>query len=185
MRDYELVYIVNPQLIDENLTGVLEKVSQFISSRGGQVDRVDTWGRRRLAYPIATFREGTYILTQFKMDPAQAPDLENSLRTSEEIIRHLMIRLDEAQVRARQQQLAQQKQREEQERAQREQAVVQAAAQAAAAQAAAQQAAAEAAQAPAPEATPEAAPEAAPAEAVEQPAEEAQEQAPEESPETS
>ena len=64
MRDYELVYIVNPQLIEENLTGVLEKVSQFISNRGGQVDRVDTWGRRRLAYQIGAFREGTYVLTQ-------------------------------------------------------------------------------------------------------------------------
>lgn len=152
MRDYELVYIINPQLVDDGLTGVMEKVSQFIATRGGQVDRVDTWGRRRLAYPIGSFREGTYVLTQFKMEPTQAAELETSLRTAEDIIRHLVIRLDEAQVKQRQQQLLQQQQREEQERLRREQAAAQAAAhaqeaaaQAAAAQEAATQAAAQAA----------------------------------------
>ncbi|MDO8688683.1 MAG: 30S ribosomal protein S6 [Dehalococcoidia bacterium] len=132
MRDYELVFIVSPQVIDESLTGVVEKVSQFIGSRGGQVERMDSWGKRRLAYPIGPFREGMYFLAQFKMDPVQAPDLEVSLHTTEEIIRHLVIRLDEAQVKQRLRQLAQQKEREEQEKARREQAATQAAAQAAA-----------------------------------------------------
>ncbi len=130
MRDYELVFIVSPQVIDESLTGVVEKVSQFIASRGGQVDRMDAWGKRRLAYPIGPFREGMYFLAQFKMDPVQAPDLEVSMHTTEEIIRHLVIRLDEAQVKQRLRQLAQQKEREDQERARREQAAAQAAAQA-------------------------------------------------------
>lgn len=182
MRDYELVYIVNPQVVDENLTGVVEKVSQFISSRGGHVDRVDSWGKRRLAYPIMSFREGIYMLTQFKMDPSNAQDLENSLRTSEEIIRHLVIRLDEAQVRQRQLQLQQQKEREAQEKLRREQAAAQAAAaqvaaQEAAAQAAAQEAAQREAQAAAQAEQP--AVEAGTAEA------EAEQPAPEESPETS
>lgn len=184
MRDYELVYIVSPQVVEESLTGVVEKVSQFIATRGGQIDRVDSWGKRRLAYPIASFREGTYVLTQFKMDPAQAPDLESSLRTSEEIIRHLVIRLDEAQVRQRQQQLAQQQEREEQERVRRDQAVAQAAAQAAAAQAEAQAAAQAAAEQPEEEAE-QPAPEAEQfAEEAGQPAEEAEPEAPEGSPET-
>ncbi|MDP2661082.1 MAG: 30S ribosomal protein S6 [Dehalococcoidia bacterium] len=130
MRDYELVFIVSPQVVDESLTGVVEKVSQFIASRGGQIDRMDSWGKRRLAYPIGPFREGMYFLAQFKMDPVQALDLEVSLHTAEEIVRHLVIRLDEAQVKQRQRQLAQQKEREEQERARREQAAIQAAAQA-------------------------------------------------------
>ncbi|MDO8691992.1 MAG: 30S ribosomal protein S6, partial [Dehalococcoidia bacterium] len=128
MRDYELVFIVSPQVVDEGLTGVVQKVTQFIASRGGQIDRMDSWGKRRLAYPIGPFREGMYFLAQFKMDPVQAPDLEVSLHTAEEVIRHLVIRLDEAQVKQRQRQLAQQKEREEQERARREQAAVQASA---------------------------------------------------------
>lgn len=123
MRDYELVYIVSPQVVDENLERVVEKVNQFIASHGGQVDRVDTWGKRRLAYPIGAFKEGVYFLTYFKLDAPQAHELESSLRTSEEIIRHLVVRLDEEQLRQmreqqlqKEQQLLQQQQQQQQQK---------------------------------------------------------------------
>jgi small subunit ribosomal protein S6 len=95
LREYELVYIVSPELSEEETSSLVERVNQFISSRGGVVDKVDNWGRRKLAYPIKSFREGNYFLTQFKLEPGLTRDLENSLRMSEDIIRHLVVRLDQ------------------------------------------------------------------------------------------
>ena len=125
MRDYELVYIVNPQVAEENLTKVNDKVNQFIVARGGQVEKVDAWGKRRLAYPIGPFKEGIYFLTYFKLNAPQAQDLESSLRTTEDIIRHLVVRLEPEQVKQREeqqrQQLAQkQAQQEAQQQAQQQ-----------------------------------------------------------------
>ena len=95
MRDYELVFVVSPEVPDENLGATTEKVSQFISNRGGSIDKMEPWGRRKLAYPINDFREGNYVLLQFKMDPSHVTDLESSLRISEEVLRYLVVRLGE------------------------------------------------------------------------------------------
>lgn len=94
MRPYELVLVVSPEVQDEGMTPVLERVNKFITDRGGTVEAQDLWGRRRLAYPIKRFLEGTYVLTQFQMEPAAAADLDSSLRINEEVIRHLLIRRD-------------------------------------------------------------------------------------------
>ncbi len=92
MRDYELVMIVSPEIADEDVPAAVERVSQFIIDRGGTIVQVDQWGRRRLAYPIRHFSEGTYVLTQFKSEPPLAAELEASLQISEEILRHLLVR---------------------------------------------------------------------------------------------
>jgi small subunit ribosomal protein S6 len=70
-------------------------VSQFISSKKGIVSEVDKWGKKRLAYPIKRFVEGTYVLVRFKMGPEQSKELEANLHISEEILRHLLIKLDD------------------------------------------------------------------------------------------
>ncbi|HLE82496.1 MAG TPA: 30S ribosomal protein S6, partial [Dehalococcoidia bacterium] len=121
MRDYELVYIVSPEVAEENLNRVVEKVNQFIAARGGQVDNVNSWGKRRLAYPIGPHREGIYYLTYFKLNPARAQDLENSLHTTEEVIRHLVVRLEEAQIKQRELLQQQELQRQQQRQLQQEQ----------------------------------------------------------------
>ncbi|MBI2958073.1 MAG: 30S ribosomal protein S6 [Chloroflexi bacterium] len=95
LRDYELIYIVNPNVTDEQLPGTLEKVSKFIADKGGAVEKVDQWGRRKLAYPIRRFTEGNYISTKFKFAPRGTSDLENHLKLTEEVIRYLLVRLDE------------------------------------------------------------------------------------------
>ena len=95
MRDYELVMIVSPEVADENVPAVIERVSQFITGGGGAIVEVDQWGRRKLAYPIKRFSEGTYILTQFKLEPQLTAELEANLQISEEILRHLLVRLGE------------------------------------------------------------------------------------------
>mgnify|MGYP005863053795 CR=1 FL=1 len=96
MRDYELVVIISPDVAEEDVPNTIDKVSQFITSRGGEVVEVDRWGRRKLAYPITRHTEGNYVLTQFKLDPTQVAELEASLELAEEVIRHLLVRAEEA-----------------------------------------------------------------------------------------
>jgi small subunit ribosomal protein S6 len=95
LRDYELVVIVNPDVPDEELPNTIEKLGQLITGRGGEVAEVDHWGRRKLAYPIRRYSEGNYVMTQFKLDPTQVADLEASLELTEEVIRHLVVRVEE------------------------------------------------------------------------------------------
>lgn len=95
MRDYELVFIVSPQVAEESLNAVVEKVSQYITATGGSITEVTPWGKRKLAYPINNFNEGSYFVAQLKMDPKGAKELERDLRLSEEVIRHLLVRTGE------------------------------------------------------------------------------------------
>lgn len=93
MRDYELVMIVSPEAADAE--AAVARYQQFILERGGEVQQVDRWGRRKLAYPIHRHMEGEYIVTQFRLDPSRVRELEDSLRLSEDILRHLVVRLGE------------------------------------------------------------------------------------------
>ncbi|MCL5264854.1 MAG: 30S ribosomal protein S6 [Chloroflexi bacterium] len=95
MRDYELVVIINPQVGDEDVDGVVQKVSQLITSNGGEITEVNPWGRRRLAYPINSFREGYYVVTKLRMRPAATAEVERSLKLTEEIIRYLLVKIGE------------------------------------------------------------------------------------------
>ena len=95
MRDYELMVVVNPDIVEEALTATIEKVNQSIVGMGGTVTEVNQLGRRRLAYPINHFEEGNYILTRFKLEPGLAAEVESGLLLSTDILRHLLIRLGE------------------------------------------------------------------------------------------
>ena len=95
MRDYELVLVIDPDIVEEDVPSAIDKVSQFITGRGGTVAGVNRWGRRKLAYPIRRHIEGNYVLTQFRLDPNQIAGLESSLGLVEEVIRHLVVRTDE------------------------------------------------------------------------------------------
>ena len=95
MRDYELIVIVSPDVPEEELPSHVDKISEFITNRGGSVTEVERWGKRKLAYPINHFREGNYVLTRFKLEPGTTAELEANLRISEKILRHLLVRLGE------------------------------------------------------------------------------------------
>lgn len=95
VRDYELVFIVNPQTGEENTEAVIERVKGFITNAGGEIAKVDPWGLRRLAYPIRDSRDGLYVVAQFKMEPKATADLERNLKLTEEILRYLLVRLGE------------------------------------------------------------------------------------------
>lgn len=95
MRSYELTFIVHPDVEDEGLASVVEKVSQFITASSGQVTNVNHWGRRRLAYPIQKQREGYYVLMHVQLDPASINELERNLKLTEQVIRYLLVRVDD------------------------------------------------------------------------------------------
>jgi small subunit ribosomal protein S6 len=87
--------VVVPQIDDDALSATLERVNHYVSERGGTVVRQEPWGRlRRLAYPIKNYNEGNYYLTHLEMDPQHARDLEASLMLSEDVLRHLLVRVD-------------------------------------------------------------------------------------------
>ena len=93
LRDYELVAIISPEVVDEKLEAIIDNISQFITERGGIISSVERWGERRLAYPIKHLMEGSYVLTQFKLKPTLSKELEARLQISEEVLRHLLIKL--------------------------------------------------------------------------------------------
>ena len=93
LNDYELVFIVSPEIVDEALESKIDGVSQFITGRDGVISDVERWGKKKLAYPLGRFLEGNYVLTRFKISPARCKELEANLKISEEILRHLLIKL--------------------------------------------------------------------------------------------
>ncbi len=96
MRRYELVVVVSPEIADDDVPDAVDRlVRKPVESEGGELQEIDTWGRRKLAYPIEKFREGNYVLNQLNMDPQKTGELERGLQISEDVLRHLLIRLEE------------------------------------------------------------------------------------------
>ena len=94
MRDYELAFIIKPTLEGDDVTAVVDQVSEFIGTVDGEVASVDVWGKRNLAYAIDNYTEGTYVLLQTKMPPASLTELERNLKLSEDIIRYMLVKVE-------------------------------------------------------------------------------------------
>ncbi|MBI4201919.1 MAG: 30S ribosomal protein S6 [Chloroflexi bacterium] len=94
MEAYELVMVLSPDMDEESTAGVVNRVNQFITDRGGALEKQDTWGLRRLAYPISKYKEGNYFLTLFSLDAGHTPELENTLQLNASVLRHLLLRKD-------------------------------------------------------------------------------------------
>lgn len=90
MRSYELMFIVHPDLDESAFNEVVDKVKSWITDSGGQVDNVDLWGKRRLAYPIQKQVEGQYVLLDTQLDPTFCSDLEHNLGLQEPVMRFLL-----------------------------------------------------------------------------------------------
>ncbi len=93
LHDYELVVIISPEVEDEALDSIIDNVGRFITDNGGTVSDVERWGKKKLAYSIKHFVEGSYVLTRFKLRPTSSRELEANLRISEDVLRHLLIRV--------------------------------------------------------------------------------------------
>jgi len=90
MRKYELMCVIQPDLDENAFNGVLDRVKGWISESGGSVDKVDIWGRRRLAYPIRKQRDGHYVLMNVTLMPSTIAELERNLRYQESVLRHML-----------------------------------------------------------------------------------------------
>lgn len=95
MRYYEFMYIVNPEIEADELQEVTARVGQMIADGGGEVLRLESWGRRRLAYPIRRFREGYYIVAYIQLDPEAIAGLKGRLALTEKVIRYLLVKTEE------------------------------------------------------------------------------------------
>ena len=94
LNDYELMFILAPDLEEEAVSTATERVRSYVTSRGGEVQSLEPWGRRRLAYPIQRYHEGAYHIAKFSLGPEHADELDHSLKLNEQVIRHMIVRLD-------------------------------------------------------------------------------------------
>ncbi len=90
MRKYELVCLIQPDLDEAAVTGLVDRVKGWVTDSGGSIDKVDMWGKRRLAYTIRKQRESTYVLFNVTMLPTMTAGLEQNLRYTETIMRHML-----------------------------------------------------------------------------------------------
>lgn len=93
LPDYELVLVISPEVVEEKFEATIDNVSRFITGRGGTISDIERLGKRRLAYPIRHFGEGSYVLARFKLKTTFGKELEANLKISEEVLRHLLIRV--------------------------------------------------------------------------------------------
>jgi small subunit ribosomal protein S6 len=95
MRDYELVVIISPEVDEDGVSKLIDRVGRAISNRGGIVDGTDKWGRKKLSYAIKRFMEANYILTRFKLEPKLIKEVEAEIRSWEDVLRHLVVKLED------------------------------------------------------------------------------------------
>ncbi len=94
MRNYEVAFVIHPEVDDEGLNALTEKVQSWITSGGGSIEKVERLGRKKLAYEIRKQREGHYVLVFAKMSAAAPLDVERNLRLTEQVLRFMIMRLD-------------------------------------------------------------------------------------------
>jgi small subunit ribosomal protein S6 len=94
VRSYELIFIVHPEVDEDDFTAVVERVTGLVERNSGEVTEVNIWGLRRLAYPIQNQWEGQYVLMQLELEPQGVAGLERDLILVEQIIRHLIVRVE-------------------------------------------------------------------------------------------
>jgi small subunit ribosomal protein S6 len=95
MRNYEVAYIADPEMDEQSLASLEEKVTGWIQGVGGEAVKVDRWGRRRLAYPIKKRVDGYYTFVSARIPPRASAGLEREMRLNEQILR-FMVTLQEA-----------------------------------------------------------------------------------------
>jgi len=93
-RDYELGFILNPEVSEEQTSAILERIEKIVKNYDGRVVKVNQWGRRRLAYPIEHHRDGNYVFIDMILTPETVLELDRTLKVSEEVMRHLVKRRD-------------------------------------------------------------------------------------------
>ena len=94
MRIYEALFIIKPDVPDEEVDQRLETFRTQLTASGATVDKLEKWGKRRLAYRIDKYREGAYVLIQFSASPELVKEFERRLRVSDVVLKYLTVRID-------------------------------------------------------------------------------------------
>src|SRR5919206_1407505 len=95
MRIYEELFIIRPDAPDEEVDPFLEQMKGVVTNAGATVDKVEKWGKRRLAYKVDKYREGSYVLLQFTAGPETVKELERRLRVQDMVLKFLTVRIDQ------------------------------------------------------------------------------------------
>ena len=90
VRNYELLYIVRPDVDDQGLKQAIDSIDQLIANLDGEVQRTTSWGKRHLAYEVQHLRDGFYVLTYCRLDGGRVRELESALRIHDTVFRHLL-----------------------------------------------------------------------------------------------
>lgn len=97
MNPYEVMFIVDPNVEgEEAVDQYIERYGRLIIDQGGEVTGVDKWGKKRLAFEIKGLTEGYYVVIQFKSDDAVVNELNRIMKIADDIVRHMVVRLEEA-----------------------------------------------------------------------------------------
>lgn len=99
MRTYEALYILSPELGEEDIQTVAKDVENLVTQHEGSIVRSEIWGKRKLAYEVKKHSEGVYVLLRFEANPEFLPRLETHFRLSDAVIRHLLVHFDEQMLR--------------------------------------------------------------------------------------
>ena len=91
MRQYELIFIVHPDIDDDALNDVIDRVSSWVSDEDGEITNIELWGKRKLAYLIRNQTEGTYVVMQTKLTMYAVSQLERNLNYLEPVMRYSII----------------------------------------------------------------------------------------------
>ena len=94
MNKYEVMFIAKP-LEDAEVDPIAEFVSNLIKKNGGNVEKVDRWGKRHLAYPVKKQADGNYVLINFEADPAVIKEIDRVMKIQDDIPKHLIVKIDE------------------------------------------------------------------------------------------
>jgi len=95
MRNYEVIVVYDPALSEEAVEGEIERVKGLITKEGGQVQDLQKWGKKRLAYEVKKKREAVYVLCRFAAPPSALKELERNLKITEAVLRYLSVRVEE------------------------------------------------------------------------------------------
>ena len=95
MRHYEIVFIVHPDQ-SEQVPGMVERYRSIVTTKGGQIHRLEDWGRRQLAYPIQKIHKAHYVLMNIECDGETLNELEHSFKFNDAVLRHLTVKMKAA-----------------------------------------------------------------------------------------
>ena len=94
-RTYELVFIADPRLADEEVVALSEEYKEMLTERGAEITKEESWGRRKLAYPIKKFNEGKYVVFYIDAEPGhKMTEVEQRMEQNDKVLRYLLVRTD-------------------------------------------------------------------------------------------